>query len=535
MRYFVEHQDFDEASQQLLQEVLLRNDLMCERLVQGEFVLPSCLPVAHCAEEAIRETDEVLYLDVGGFLSPNFFPALAHLIYRNINLENSPTIWKPGPPQIFRNRGDLHSDTHSVFTSMFPVNAPSNQSLLRILVRGQDQKANCGIAQEVKRVLLNDILVFHPGIDIEKNPSSFFGFKAITGKETLERERSFAREPCLNSQCNLTCSLCRLSALLQERFLPDLSLGLRSIVETTAFQRHTRPAGSFRFKSMQFPGDVDLEEYLVIDAKCKDDALPKLCSAIQEIFAALSARNSEVQVFIGGLKAGIKPRQNVPGVQKEWLKWSQKEVCAGKKEMCRGANAAPVFMTLSKALEEGHETWTAKIDMFAKVRLFRDSEATERFFEITNVLRAGYFEGSKPIQPITKEKDSLQGIEMNLKKYSSKEPNAMKYVKRLWERSAYLAERGFDLDWHANMLEALQPLLSHWSAELCQIAAHIETLIKMMKSGRRGVIEHALDDLPTLCHPAAVDNFLRTPSTCKSCPAFKSYTNIGSTCSALGS
>ena len=151
MRYFVEHQDFDEASQQLLQEVLLRNDLMCERLVQGEFVLPSCLPIAHCAEEAIRETDEVLYLDVGGLLSPNFFPALAHLIYRSIKLEDAPRIWKPGPPQVFRNRGDLHSETHSVFTSMFPVNAPSNQSLLRILVRGKDKKANCAIAQEVKR------------------------------------------------------------------------------------------------------------------------------------------------------------------------------------------------------------------------------------------------------------------------------------------------------------------------------------------------------------------------------------------------
>ena len=282
---------------------------MCERLVQGEFVLPSCLPIAHCAEEAIRETDEVLYLDVGGLLSPNFFPALAHLIYRNINLENSPTIWKPGPPQVFRNRGDLHSDTHSVFTSMFPVNAPSNQSLLRILVRGKDQKANCGIAQEVKRVLLTNILGFHPEINIEKDPSLFFRLKDVAGKETLERERSFARYPCLNSQCNLTCSLCRVSELLQERFLPDLSPGLRSIVENTAVHRHTRPAGSFRFKAMQFPGDVDLEEYLVIDAKSKDEALPTLCRTIQKMFGTLSAQNSEVQVFIGGLKAGSKPRQ----------------------------------------------------------------------------------------------------------------------------------------------------------------------------------------------------------------------------------
>jgi hypothetical protein len=55
------------------------------------------------------------------------------------------------------------------------------------------------------------------------------------------------------------------------------------------------------------------------------------------------------------------------------------------------------------------------------------------------------------------------------------------------------------------MLEALRPLLSHWSAELCQIAAHVETLVKMMKSGRGEVIEHALDDLPTVRHPAAVN------------------------------
>ena len=88
----------------------------------------------------------------------------------------------------------------------------------------------------------------------------------------------------------------------------------------------------------------------------------------------------------------------------------------------------------------------------------------------------------------------------------------MKYVKRLWERSAYLAERGFDLDWHASMLEALQPLLSHWSAELCQIAAHVETLVKMMKCGNKDMIEHACGDFPTLRNPAAADNFLRTPS-----------------------
>ena len=55
-------------------------------------------------------------------------------------------------------------------------------------------------------------------------------------------------------------------------------------------------------------------------------ALPTLCRTIQKMFGGLSAQNSEVQVFMGGLKAGSKPRQNVPGVQKEWLKWSQQEL-----------------------------------------------------------------------------------------------------------------------------------------------------------------------------------------------------------------
>ena len=155
-------------------------------------------------------------------------------------------------------------------------------------------------------------------------------------------------------------------------------------------------------------------------------------------FAVLFRRCSEpcllkIQRFKSSLEDSKRQQAQTERTcsSEEWLKWSQQELCDEKKEIGRDVNAAPVFMKLSKALEEGHETWTAKIDMFAKVCLFADSEATERFFEITNVLRAGYFEGSKPIQPITKEKDSLQGIEMNLKKYSSEEPNAMKYVKRL--------------------------------------------------------------------------------------------------------
>ena len=49
-------------------------------------------------------------------------------------------------------------------------------------------------------------------------------------------------------------------------------------------------------------------------------------------------------------------------------------------------------------------------------------------------------------------------------------------MKRLWERSAYLAQRNIDLKKHVTMLESLEPILSAWPAALSQIAAHADTL-----------------------------------------------------------
>ena len=102
------------------------------------------------------------------------------------------------------------------------------------------------------------------------------------------------------------------------------------------------------------------------------------------------------------------------------------------------------------------------------------------------------------IQTITKEKDFLHVVEICLVKYSGEEPNVLKYIKRLWERSAYLAQRGFDLAWHVTILKSLKPLLCHWAAELCQMAAHVETLTKMLKCSDLEVLEHARSDLPIL-------------------------------------
>eukprot|EP00913_Durusdinium_trenchii_P034723 g32484.t1 len=60
----------------------------------------------------------------------------------------------------------------------------------------------------------------------------------------------------------------------------------------------------------------------------------------------------------------------------------------------------------------------------------------------------------------------------------------MKYVKRLWERSAFMAQRGFHCKEHFQMLEALKPIFRHWAAQLAQISAHAETLLNMLESTR---------------------------------------------------
>ena len=54
--------------------------------------------------------------------------------------------------------------------------------------------------------------------------------------------------------------------------------------------------------------------------------------------------------------------------------------------------------------------------------------------------------------------------------------NCSAEAKRLWERSAFFAQRNMDLEKHMGMLEALQPIFLSWAAELTQIAAHAETL-----------------------------------------------------------
>ena len=45
-----------------------------------------------------------------------------------------------------------------------------------------------------------------------------------------------------------------------------------------------------------------------------------------------------------------------------------------------------------------------------------------------------------------KDGDIVNVLEKELKKYSSKEPNALKCVKRLWEKNVFFAQRGASAD-----------------------------------------------------------------------------------------
>ena len=64
--------------------------------------------------------------------------------------------------------------------------------------------------------------------------------------------------------------------LLQERQSCKMSKELQNVVAQISLRLDVRPAGSFRFQSVAYPGDVDLYEYLVVEGEDADTALGKL-------------------------------------------------------------------------------------------------------------------------------------------------------------------------------------------------------------------------------------------------------------------
>eukprot|EP00913_Durusdinium_trenchii_P033015 g30907.t1 len=246
-----------------------------------------------------------------------------------------------------------------------------------------------------------------------------------------------------------------------------------------------------------------LQEYVVLkvdggeEADCKLKALQELSLQIQALCQNIqklteSERKGPIRCHWSGLKAG-------KGENRQTLVWRAEEILHGEKA------GVPLY----QALEQGHGSWTAKIDVFAKVNLFSNAPShAAHFYEVTNVIRFGYSVGSSNIiQPVTKEKDFLKAVQMNIREYSSEHPKALKYVKRLWERSAFMAQRSFHVDQHFQMLQALKPIFRHWVAELAQIAAHAETLTNMLVAKDKDLQQmqdDALADVDVLCENVGV-------------------------------
>ena len=260
-----------------------------------------------------------------------------------------------------------------------------------------------------------------------------------------------------------------------------MSKELQEIVGQISLVLDVRPAGSFRFQSVAHPGDVDLYEYLVVDGEDPDSALGKLSEMLTFLAKGLKETPN---FFVKGLKAGYDGQRG--------LRWGLEELRAGRKQLMEGAKS------LVEALKEGHFTGTAKLDVYAKVPLFNGSRP--RFVEITNVFRLGYIkrhltETASSIEPITPEVDHLRLVEEGLKVYTGPHPKAIKYVKRLWERSAFLAQRGFDLEWNLQVLDAIRPIFQHWAAKLGAITDHIEALYSMLGSQNEQMQKAALGDM----------------------------------------
>ncbi|CAE7216294.1 NLRC3 [Symbiodinium sp. CCMP2456] len=492
----------------IMAEVMLSKGIIQRRRMQDEFTVPCCLPLAHLPDPHPAECT-VGYIDVDGFISPNLFPEIAHRLCE-LKLQAGEgadhSRLRPGAPQIFRNRLEFRSDGSTmVSVSLFPASG-SQFRMLRVAVTGATED----LAKEELNKTASEL-------------SSIMGFatevaqlKPMTAEELkkhkclrhvdwagIQDAESFIRcTPCLKQGCKEKCKFCRLSALVEERFIADLSDDLRQVVDQCSLQSLCRPDGSFRFSQMKFPGDVDLEEYLIVDigqgvkavaapeAEDRQEAARELQLLLQKLcqkFEKGGKSRGWPPVYWGGLKAG-------------GLVWSVPDVLKGSRQDDKGA-----VVRLQDVLTNGSSR-AAKLDFYARTDLFKTentSPEARRCVEVTNVIRFGYSSGNGLIHPVTPEKDFLGAVEMCMHEYSGPHPKAMKLAKRLWERSAFLAQREIDLEKHLHMLHCLKPVFSAWPARLTQIAAHAETLFTMLRRTRKKELQDdafndALADLPAL-------------------------------------
>ncbi|CAE7383523.1 NLRC3 [Symbiodinium sp. CCMP2592] len=448
----------EDGMSNILLQIMEQKGLILKRAFKDDFIVPCCLPAAIVPESA-REACKVRYLSLGGLVTPTILSQTADRICKS---ERGSQKLSPGPPQLFRNHVELSSDTALISLSLSPADG---FQLLRIRVTSP---SSATLSEEDAEAEVNRITdLFLDCLGIEQRTRS----KLVTSSETTPVDPELLLAGRLMSDVGF----------LKQRFLPNLSLDLASVVRRVCVLSDVRPAGSFRFCAMHYPCDVDMEEYVVSVEKDRNAALSCLARWLKRV---VERCEQEANIYWGGLKAG-----KCPAKSGKVLTWSTDELLKGKKVCAVGSRQETILF--DKALEHGNKSRTAFITVFAKVSLFSDQPSASRFFEVTNVIRFGHVSNGQVI-PVTEEYDFLEVLDACSYSYSGATPKAMKFVKRLWERAAYLAQRNMAVSDSLVMLKALQPIFGHWVAELAQIAAHAETLHAMLEKGFK---EPVLSDL----------------------------------------
>ncbi|CAE7037298.1 NLRC3 [Symbiodinium sp. CCMP2592] len=478
----------------IMLKIMEQKGLILKRAFKNDFIVPCCLPASILPESA-QHVSEVRYLNLEGLVSPAILTRIsADLCNGGRGLQE----FTPGPPQLFRNDVELNSDGHSIGISLSPA---LGFQLLRLRVKSPLVTPPCeGTAEAEKSPadrrasMMNRVLAsFFECLGIDERMQA----KLVYTRESMRfnPEPFFGKLACSRSSCMLFPSGCRRcevsdSGFLQQRYLQDLSDDLAKVVDCVCVLNEVRPAGSFRFNTMIYPCDVDLEEYVVAAAVDKQDALHKLAESLETLSQKC---REQPNLYWGGLKAGKHPTQKqlLNPSKPEVLEWSLGGLMRGEKTFTIRRSGEKIAISLAKALEDGNKSRTAFITVFAKVALFSGQAIPRRFFEITNVIRFGFVHDGQII-PVTAEYDFLAVLDECICSYSFKTPKAMKYVKRLWERAVYLAQRNMAVEPSLVMLKALKPIFGHWVAELAQIAAHAETLHAMLKKRFK---DAALSDL----------------------------------------
>ena len=408
-----------DAMTSIILKIMVQKSLILNRGFADEFIVPCCLPSA-TVPESPDEAAEVRYINLDGLVSPAILSQIAELMCKK---ENNAHELSPGPPQVFRNHVEFTSNEAITTIALSPA---VGFQLLRIRVKLRPSVDAAQVEAEAERQVKTrrDEMdrIIHSlfevvGIELKSRDQLVWKRE----KMRLDPEIFFAKFSCFKWNCMVfpSCPRCELSdsCLLNERFVPDLSGRLAKVVQSLCVQGDVRPSGSFRFNAMKFPGDVDVEEYVVAGQADRREALRSLVEWLQWVCKKCKG---EEDVHWGELKAGKDPTND------EVLEWSVSEVANGKKSCAPHDQQTEVL--LQDALAKGNKSRTAFITIFARCTLLKDTSCAPRFFEVTNVIRFGHVQNGK-IQAVTSEYDFLAVLDDGLWDYSGKTPKAMKFAR----------------------------------------------------------------------------------------------------------